>query len=52
MEDNDIGPEVYDREKLYEEVWAEPVKIAARRYGVSDVALAKTCRQIWWGNMR
>ena len=40
MEDNEKKPEVYEREKLYEEVWAEPVKIVASRYGVSDVALA------------
>ena len=32
----------YDRVKLYEEVWAEPVRTVAKRYGVSDVALAKT----------
>jgi hypothetical protein len=36
----------YDRERLYEEVWAEPVQTVARRYGVSDVALAKTCRRL------
>jgi len=36
----------YDRERLYEEVWAEPVRTAALRYGVSDVALAKACRRL------
>jgi len=46
MEDTEKSPEVYEREKLYEEVWAEPVKIVAQRYGVSDVALAKTCRKL------
>lgn len=46
MEDNEKKPEVYEREKLYDEVWVEPVKIVARRYGVSDVALAKTCRKL------
>ncbi len=35
----------YNREKLYEEVWAEPMLKVAARYGVSDVALAKTCRK-------
>lgn len=35
---------VYQRKKLYNEVWAEPVRTVAKRYGVSDVALAKTCR--------
>jgi hypothetical protein len=47
MEDNnEKRPEVYERKKLYQEVWAEPVKIVAWRYGVSDVALAKTCRKL------
>ncbi|MHB8870443.1 MAG: hypothetical protein ACYC6T_17905 [Thermoleophilia bacterium] len=36
----------YHRETLYEEVWAEPVKMLAARYGVSDVALGKTCRKM------
>jgi hypothetical protein len=60
MEDSDISPEVYEREKLYQEVWAEPVKMVARRYGVSDVALAKTCRKLaiplpgrgYWARLR
>lgn len=33
----------YDRNKLYEEVWAEAVDHVAKRCGVSGVALAKTC---------
>lgn len=60
MKDNEKGPEAYEREKLYEEVWAEPVKIVAQRYGVSDVALAKTCRKLaiplpgrgYWARLR
>jgi len=36
----------YDREKLYKEVWAEPTQKVAARYGISDVALAKACRQL------
>ena len=46
MESDQKWPEAYERDKLYEEVWAEPVKIVAQRYGVSDVALAKTCRKL------
>lgn len=46
MESKEKRPEVYEREKLHEEVWAEPVKIVAQCYGVSDVALAKTCRRM------
>lgn len=36
----------YDRDVLYEQVWAEPVREVAKRYGVSDVALAKACRRL------
>jgi hypothetical protein len=31
---------------LYEQVWAEPLRDLAKRYGVSDVALAKACRRL------
>lgn len=37
---------VHTRDKLYEEVWVEPVIKVAERYGVSGVALAKTCRKL------
>ena len=37
---------VYERDKLYEEVWAEPVVKVAEHYGVSGTALAKTCRKL------
>jgi hypothetical protein len=36
----------YDRERLYEEVWAEPTRTVAARYGVSDAMLWKVCRQL------
>ena len=32
-----------EREKLYEEIWAEPMSKVAPRYGVSDVWLRKKC---------
>jgi hypothetical protein len=35
-----------DRRSLYEEVWKEPVRIVAPRYGLSDVGLAKLCRRL------
>lgn len=38
MEDRTV---TYSRRRLYEEVWAEPVQMVAKRYGVSGVALAK-----------
>lgn len=36
-------PSRYDRQRLYEEVWSEPTQQVAKRYGVSDVAIAKAC---------
>jgi len=36
----------YRRTELYELVWAEPVRTVAKRFGVSDVALAKVCRKL------
>jgi len=36
----------YDREELYEKAWKMPMRILAKEYGVSDVALAKTCRKL------
>ncbi len=34
------------RAELYELVWAEPVARLAKRWGVSDVAVAKWCRKL------
>ena len=36
----------YKRDELYNQVWSEPMTKVASRYGVSDVALAKMCRQL------
>ena len=36
----------YPREKIYEEIWAEPMIKVAKRYNVSDVALAKVRRKL------
>ncbi|MFB3904930.1 MAG: hypothetical protein ACE15E_15875 [Acidobacteriota bacterium] len=36
----------YDREKLYQEVWTEPMFQLAKKYGLSDVGLAKICRKL------
>lgn len=35
-----------DREILYEEIWSNPVTVVARQYGLSDVGLAKICRNL------
>jgi hypothetical protein len=36
----------YNREDLYERVWTVPMRNLAKQYGVSDLALAKTCRKL------
>lgn len=38
--------EQYDRSQLLDEVWAEPVKVVAPRYGLSDVGLKKLCARL------
>lgn len=35
-----------DREALYNEVWAEPVTIVAKRYNMSDNGLRKHCKRL------
>jgi hypothetical protein len=50
----------YNREKLYDEVWTDPVTIVAKRYGVSDVAIRKACKRLnvpvpsrgYWAKLR
>lgn len=32
-----------ERDKVYNEIWEEPVSIVAKRYGISDTALRKRC---------
>src|ERR1700737_5046631 len=34
------------REELHQAVWSEPMRKVAKRFGVSDVALAKRCRRM------
>lgn len=36
----------WNREELYAEVWSTPMCTLAKKYGISDVALAKTCRKL------
>jgi len=48
------------RETLYDEVWVDPVTEVAKRYGLSDVGLAKLCRTMgiplpargYWAKLR
>lgn len=34
------------RQELYDLAWSEPMRTLAKRFGISDVALVKTCRQM------
>jgi hypothetical protein len=36
----------YNREKIYEEIWAEPIMHVAKRYSMSDVGLGKICKKL------
>jgi hypothetical protein len=36
----------YNRKELYEKVWKVPMQRLAKEFGVSDVALAKTCKKL------
>jgi hypothetical protein len=36
----------YDRQKIYEEIWSEPMQHVVKRYGISDVGLEKVCRKL------
>ena len=37
---------IYDREKLYKEVWAFPITEVAKHYKVSDVTIHKVCKAL------
>lgn len=37
---------IYEREKLYKEVWNAPITKVAESYGVSDVAIHKACKSL------
>ena len=36
----------YNRKDLYNKVWKLPMRLLAKEFGVSDVALAKTCKKL------
>lgn len=38
--------ETYDREELYRKVWEKPLLHVAEEYGISSVALGKTCQKL------
>jgi hypothetical protein len=37
---------VVQRDELYAQVWAHPMREVAKQYGLSDVGLAKICRKL------
>jgi len=51
---------IYNRQKLYEEVWTKLVVDVAVQYGVSDVAIHKVCKSLnvpvppqgYWARLR
>ncbi|NAS61350.1 hypothetical protein CVE36_04055, partial [Pseudomonas syringae pv. actinidiae] len=38
--------ELYDRAKLLDQVWSDPVQVVAPLYGLSDVGLKKLCSKL------
>ena len=36
----------FERETIYREVWADPVRTVAKRYNISDVGFRKICRKL------
>jgi len=36
----------YNRDLLYDEAWKQPIWTLAKKYGISDVGLAKACRKL------
>jgi hypothetical protein len=36
----------YRRDELYDQIWKRPMREVAKDYGVTDVALRKTCRKL------
>lgn len=44
--DSDQSYNYYNRQKLYEEVWIEPITEVAKSYHVSDSAIRKVCKSL------
>lgn len=41
-----MGTVIYERKKLYQEIWEEPVSVVAKRYSISGNALKKHCKKL------
>src|ERR1700728_3976317 len=46
MTSNGFGPPLWNRDELYEDVWEQPLTSLVSKYGVSAVAIGKTCRKL------
>lgn len=42
---NQTRSQEINREELYEKVWTTPMRTLAKKYGISDVGLAKACKR-------
>jgi hypothetical protein len=40
------GKVAYSRQQLYKAIWSTPCQVLAKSLGISDVALAKTCKRL------
>lgn len=41
-----MAENIFEREKLYNEVWSDPVTTVAKKYKISDVAIHKICKKM------
>jgi predicted transcriptional regulator of viral defense system len=46
VDETSASARVWDREVLEKEVWSEPIRQLAKKYGVSDVAIHKHCKKM------
>ena len=49
LEEHEVPPQpgrIWDRDTLAREVWVEPIRQLAKKYGVSDVAIHKHCKKM------
>jgi len=46
MSSTESGPQFWNRDELYEDVWSHPLTALASKYSVSAVAIGKTCRKL------
>jgi len=46
MSTNAVGTRFWNRDELYEDVWNKPLTALVSKYGVSAVAIGKTCRKL------